>query len=309
MKRALALLLLLGACVSDGRAPRGAGAPLLAEAENVESIALAGQTAAMSRWAPPVSWSGAPKAMILALHGFGDYGLSTFERPAAYWAERGFLTYAYDQRGFGRNASRGDWPGADGLIADVSAVAAMLRARHPALPLFLVGHSMGGGAALAAVGEGLDVDGLVLAAPAVWGGDALAPPYRVAAWVGAAILPDKRWSGDGVVSIQASDNIPALIALGRDPLYLGQPSSREFLGLIRVMDRAVAAAPQVRAPTLTLYGANDEVAPRGAVMAAHEALGGPKALRFYPEGWHLLFRDLQARRVWADVTDWMGARS
>ncbi len=43
--------------------------------------------------------------------------------------------------------------------------------------------------------------------------------------------------------------------------------------------------------------------------AAHEALAGPKTLILYPEGWHLLFRDLQAARVWRDVGDWMEARS
>ncbi|MEX2520994.1 MAG: alpha/beta hydrolase, partial [Paracoccaceae bacterium] len=94
--------------------------------------------------------------------------------------------------------------------------------------------------------------------------------------------------------------------LGRDPLYLSHPSSREFMGLIRLMDRAVAAAPRIAIPTLTLYGERDEVAPRVAVLAAHAALAGPKRLIIYDEGWHLLFRDLQRERVWRDAADWMG---
>lgn len=298
---ALAALLLAG-CAAGG--PAGPEPPLAPA--RIEGAAISGgETLALSVWAP----EGPPRAVALALHGFGDYGPSTFDGPARYWAERGFLTYAYDQRGFGRNGSRGRWPGAERLISDFADVAALLRARHPGLPLFVIGHSMGGAVALAGVAGGAPADGLILAAPAVWGGETLPAPYRLAAWAGGMLFPERRWTGEGLVSIQASDNIEALIALGRDPLYLAPPSSRELAGLIALMDRALAAAPALRTPELTLYGEKDEVAPKAAVLAAHEALAGPKTLILYPEGWHLLFRDLQAARVWRDVADWMETRS
>ena len=119
------------------------------------------------------------------------------------------------------------------------------------------------------------------------------------------LFPDRRWTGEGVVEIQASDNIGMLRRLGRDPLVIHSPSSREFMGLIRLMDRAVAAAPEVRAPALVLYGEKDEVTPLAPVEAAFAALGGDKRLVTYAEGWHMLFRDLQARTVWRDVADWI----
>ncbi|MEM7525901.1 MAG: alpha/beta fold hydrolase, partial [Pseudomonadota bacterium] len=270
-------------------------------------------------WAPDETQDGGPRAIILALHGFGDYAPLTFDGPGGYWADRGFVVYAYDQRGFGRNESRGRWPGADALIADARAAAAAARAAHPGLPLFLLGHSMGGGVALAAaaVGDppenqpgdpGGIADGLILAAPAVWGGDRLALPYRAAAWGGALLFPEKRWTGEGVVRIQASDNIEALRALGRDQLYLHRPSSREFMGLIRLMDRAVDAAPKVTVPTLTLYGEKDEVTPKEPIKAAHDAIPAEKTMILYENGWHLLFRDLQREVVWADVANWIETR-
>ncbi|WP_340110409.1 alpha/beta fold hydrolase [Pikeienuella sp. HZG-20] len=295
------LLILLGACAGGPSAPQRPLAPAHVEAGAI----VGGARLALSSWAP----EGRPRAVILALHGFADYGPSTFAGAASFWARRGFLTYAYDQRGFGRNESRGQWPGAARLVVDFREVAALIRARHPGLPLFVIGHSMGGAVALAGFGEGVAADGLVLAAPAVWGGDRLPARYRAAAWTAALLFPDHRWTGDGVITIQASDNIPLLIKLGRDPLYLSAPSSRELLGLVRLMDAAVAAAPRVCAPVLTLYGEKDQVAPKEAVLAAHDALSGPKTLRLYEEGWHLLFRDLDARRVWRDVAAWMEARS
>ncbi|MGB1213093.1 MAG: alpha/beta fold hydrolase [Pikeienuella sp.] len=297
MKRIFISLLFLAGC---------AGGPLedaqpLDKPTITETAIKGGETLALSRWVP----EGPPRAVILALHGFGDYGPSTFEAAARYWAERGILVYAYDQRGFGRNSSRGKWPGAVRLIADFTEIAKSLRARHDDLPLLALGHSMGGGVALAAVGAGADVDGLILAAPAVWGGENLNIAYRTAAWTGAFIAPEKRWSGKGVVKIQATDNIEALRALGRDEVILRNPSSREFLGLIRLMDAAVNAAPQVAVPTLFLYGAKDQVTPKRPLMATYAALPGEKQLKLYPEGWHLLFRDLQAEVVYRDVADWV----
>ena len=294
------ILLLCAACAGGPKAP----APSLGEV-SLQHAEIKGVTSlALSKWE-----AATPRAVILALHGFGDYAPSTFAKAARYWVERGLTVCAYDQRGHGRNGDNRVWPGAEALIADAVAVAKSVRAAHPDLPVYLLGHSMGGGVALAAANAGADIDGLILAAPAVWGGEEIALPYRIAAWTGALVLPDKRWTGEGVVTIQASDNIPELRRMGRDPLIIGAPSSREFMGLIRIMDKAVQAAPHVTLPTLVLYGDKDEVTPPKPVEAAYQALAGDKAFRRYPDGWHLLFRDLQAEVVWADVANWIEEQS
>ncbi|MEO0821028.1 MAG: alpha/beta fold hydrolase [Pseudomonadota bacterium] len=295
---------LLSACAVGGALPEGAAGPeapaRAAEPAPTEAIALPasdGTPLPTSRWLP----EGETRAVILALHGFGDYGASTFTAAATAWAAAGIATYAPDQRGFGRGETRGRWPGADALVADAVSLAASVCARHPGRPLIVLGHSMGGGIALAAAAQGLAADRLVLAAPAIWGGDALNPVHRFAAWTAAAVAPERRFSGRGLVRIQASDNIEALRALGRDPLYLAPPSARELLGLVRIVDRAAAAAEETRQPALLLLGAKDEILPEARVRDVFARLPGPQREIRYPDGWHLLFRDLQAERVWLDV--------
>ncbi|MEC9434597.1 MAG: alpha/beta fold hydrolase [Pseudomonadota bacterium] len=261
---------------------------------------------ALSRW--PVE---RPRAVLLALHGYGDYAPTTYEAAARAWAAAGIETFAYDQRGFGRNPSNRRWPGASALVEDLEAAAAAISAMRPGLPLFVAGHSMGGGVALTAAGEGRlrDVRGLVLLAPAVWGGDTLNLLYRASAWGMAAVAPDLRISPAAApVRILPSDNIPMLIALGRDRLRFANPSPREFMGLIRLMDRAVLAAPGDRIDTLVVMGANDEVVPESSVRRAYDALPGPKSFDYVPTGWHMLLRDLEAGRVHALVADWILAR-
>jgi alpha-beta hydrolase superfamily lysophospholipase len=249
------------------------------------------------------SWpsEGSARAVILGLHGFGDAGDLTFGRAADYWSKRGIAVYAVDQRGFGGNASRKRWPGVDALVADAVAVAADVRARHPDLPLLVVGHSMGGGVALAAAAAGMDADALVLAGPAIAGGDELNPLSRAGGWAFAAALPEKRWTGGNIVEIRPTDNPEALREVSADPRHFGDPSSRELYGLVLLMDRAAAVAGSVSTPTLTLMGAHDEVLRPDQVQRVHARIPGAVDFVEYPDGWHWLFRDLQAARVWDDV--------
>ncbi|WP_157982027.1 alpha/beta fold hydrolase [Oceanicella sp. SM1341] len=293
-----ALLALLAGCAPPPEA--GPLGPVRLSGERVEAEGVA---------LPLVHWpaEGAPRAVVLGLHGYGDYAASTFAQAGPAWAARGLELYAYDQRGFGHNADHGEWPGPGALIDDLAEVARAVAARHPGLPLFVLGHSMGGGVALAAAGEGRlpEASGLVLLAPAVWGGSTLPLPYRASAWIVEQLVPDKRWTGDGVVRIQPSDNIPMLQALAADPLVIHAPASRDFMGLVRLMDRAVAAAPTSPLPTLMVYGAHDEVVPEDPVRAAYAALPGEKRFAFMSDGWHMLLRDLDAATVHADVADWV----
>lgn len=308
--RAIALALALTACTVAGPLPSPPQPVWPVEVPQVDTPRPAsrlGSVRAADGSALPLNvWDAPqPRAVILGVHGFGDYGPSTFAAPAVAWAARGITTYAYDQRGFGRGASRGLWPGAQGLVDDLASVSAQIRARHPCLPLTVLGHSMGGGVTLAAAAApGFAADRLVLAAPAIWGGAWLNPLQRVGAWGLAAVVPDTRFTGRGVVRIQASDNLAALRWLGVDPLYLRAPSARELMGLVRVTDLAEAAAPRVALPSLLLLGARDQIVPERAVRGVFATLAGPRQIKLYPDGWHLLLRDLQAAPVWADVADW-----
>src|SRR6185503_12112091 len=89
-------------------------------------------------WYP---WDRPAEAVILALHGFNDYSKG-FAAAGKGMARRGFIFYAYDQRGFGQTAERGIWAGEAQMIDDLRVAARLIKARHPDLPLFLLGESM-----------------------------------------------------------------------------------------------------------------------------------------------------------------------
>jgi len=263
-------------------------------------------------WLPAGLIPDGVRAVVLALHGFNDYG-NAFAMPAAVWAEHGIATYAYDQRGFGEAPSRGLWPGRAPLAADVATASRLLRRLYPGRPIYLLGESMGAAVAIVAMtGEaGMplpDVDGVILCAPAVWGRPTMDLVPRLALFAGARLFPALTLTGRGL-GLMPSDNMPMLRALARDPLVLKETRIDAVFGLVDLMDAALAAAPRLDLPLLLQYGARDDIMPAYAVREFVEAL--PKhpvrarRLVYYRDGYHLLLRDLEGAAVARDIALWM----
>lgn len=251
-----------------------------------------------------------PKAIILALHGFNDYRRA-FDDFAAFAASRGYHVVAFDQQGFGANRNRGLWPGVEALSADLRRKLAALRDEWPDTPLYVLGESMGAAvAAITLAGEADQpddraADGVIMAAPAVWGGTAFNPLYRAVLMTAAWLMPRRLVTGQGL-DIQASDNIPALIALGRDPMVIKATRLDAVAGLVRLMDAAWTSAGRRHPPLLVLSGARDEIIPPDAVASFTRRLPAESCHAIlYPEGWHLLLRDLQRERAWTDILAWI----
>lgn len=248
------------------------------------------------------------RAVVLALHGFNDYR-KAFDGAGRYFAERGIVTYAYDQRGFGETTHRGLWAGGERMAADLRAMVSLLRRRHPELPLYLLGESMGGAVAItAAADRDLPIDGIVLSAPAVWSAATMPWYQRVALRVAVRLVPGWRPTGETLGRL-ASDNLAMLRALRRDPLVIKRTRMDTVAGLVALMDAALAAAPRLRGRTLVLYGANDQLIPPLPTCRLLQQLsrtpGGDWRFAFYPDGYHMLLRDLQGERVLADVAHWL----
>ncbi len=100
-----------------------------------------------------------------------------------------------------------------------------------------------------------------------------------------------------------------LLALGRDPLVIKETRIDAVYGLVDLMDDAFDAAPMLATPTLMLYGENDELIPRDATFEMLERLAAPHRIAIYPEGWHMLLRDLGAQAPLGDIAAWITDRS
>lgn len=250
-----------------------------------------------------------PRAVLLALHGFNDYA-NAFARLGPFLAAHGIATYAYDQRGFGATAQRGRWAGDDRLIDDLETLSLLLAEKHPGVPLYLLGESMGGAVVMSALAERGRVDGIVLVAPAVWSRDTMNPFQRLVLQVAAHTLPWLELTGDGL-DIWPSDNVDMLRELSADPLVIKRTRVDALWGITNVMDRAMAASRRLNGPVLLLYGERDEIIPPRAFCTMVKRLpDDPDRVRvvLYRDGWHMLTRDLQGERVLTDIAAWIRDR-
>ncbi|HPE59280.1 MAG TPA: lysophospholipase [Thiolinea sp.] len=257
---------------------------------------------AMARWEP----AGRTRANILLLHGFNEYS-GAFDSVGRTLAKHGFTVWAVDQRGFGRSPYRGLWSSAERMAADARELAILIKGREPGLPLILLGHSMGGAVALlAAGGDGaLRADAVVLVAPAVWTRDSQPLFQRWTLDVARTLAPSWSPSGEGLV--QATDNVSLLRQVWRSPWMLRTTRMDTLAGLVDLMDKGFAASSGIRVPVLLLYGDRDQLVPKAPVDRLWEQLpknGKTRQIR-YPNGWHMLMRDLDGDRVLDDISTWI----
>jgi alpha-beta hydrolase superfamily lysophospholipase len=90
-----------------------------------------------------------PKAVVQVSHGMAEHS-ARYARLAKTLTERGYTVYASDHRGHGKTASTpnelGFFSEHDGwtkVVSDQIALMEELKGRHPGVPLYLFGHSMG----------------------------------------------------------------------------------------------------------------------------------------------------------------------
>jgi alpha-beta hydrolase superfamily lysophospholipase len=127
---------------------------------------------------------------------------------------------------------------------------------------------------------------------------------RAALWAAVNTVPWLSVDGQGF-EVAVSDNIDALRALGSDPLVLGAVRLDMLDGLVDLMGLALERAALLDLPTLVLYGEREEVVPPEPIEALLEGLPVLHSrLALYPDGYHLLLRDLHAAVVIEDIAAW-----
>src|SRR6185312_2468166 len=175
---------------------------------------------------------GDAKALILLLHGAGDYS-GAFDEIGPLLTSRGYICLAFDQRGFGATASRGKWCGKHRMMNDVKGAADFLRRRARSdLPLFIIGESMGAAIASRAAPYVTRLSGIVLSAPGAVAGGVRRATMRLTLKLMNILMPRH-----GLVIERRTgwDLVPAsAIRLMSDPLVMQGVSPQTLFGLLRL---------------------------------------------------------------------------
>lgn len=248
-----------------------------------------------------------PRAVVVICHGVNSHGgqyLWTGEQLAA----RGFAVFALDLRGRGR--SEGDRFFVEDIaeyVADLDGTIGIAKARHPGLPVYLLGHSAGGVVACTyALDHQHEIDGLICESFAF---QVPAPGFVLSAIKGLSHVAPRL----GVLTLHMKDftrDPSALAALEADPLTKGetQPAAT-VAALVRADERLHDSFGQITLPVLILHGTADKATVPGGSEYFHQHAGSmDKTLKLYDGHFHDLLNDIGKDAVLADIVDWIEPR-
>jgi alpha-beta hydrolase superfamily lysophospholipase len=243
---------------------------------------------------------------LLLVHGWAEHS-GRYDPVGAWLAARGCAVHAYDHRGHGRSAGpRGHARRFADYLDDLEIALIRARAEAPELPVFLLGHSMGGLVVAAfAVERAPQIAGAVTTGAAVAVADV---PSRVRlAWLRLLARIAPRLSMARPIATDALSRDPGVCrAYAEDPLVLRRMTLGLGAAFLGAVGRTLPAAGRVQVPMLLLHGADDSLCPAEGSRRFHAALAAPgSGLRIYPGLRHEILNEPERDTVLQDLIGWM----
>jgi len=252
-----------------------------------------------------------PRARIVLVHGIGDQvdGVP-YATAASALAGRGFSVRRLELRGHGMSGGRRMYVSTWGdFRSDLGQFVRLVGAETPALPLFLVGVSMGGLiVANYAAREPDGLCGVVALAPALGdtGGSAF---LRAILPLLSRLVP--AWPIDPKLDLSHLTRDPEMQrAYVSDPLYQTRVTPRIASELLAAIADTRQRASAFRVPLLILHGTADTLtSPRSSAEFFERAGVADKTYRRYEGAFHNLFVETNREEIYDDIAAWITARA
>lgn len=242
------------------------------------------------------------KAVVVVVHGLaehlGRYGYLK-DRLNAF----GYGVYRYDNRGHGRSGGeRGYLSSFTDYIADADVIVTMARKENPGVPVFMLGHSMGGFIAAAyGVKHPEKLQGIILS------GAATASIIEVVNALGPDTDPLTRLPNSLSALICTDEKV--VEDYDTDPLVLKEITAKlmlEFGAGIRWLEGNLKS---FHYPCLILHGGDDRIVPQRCSQLFYEKISSSdKELKIYEGLFHEILNESKRDQVIEDIHNWMELR-
>jgi len=270
------------------------------------------------RWIPPQR----PRAVVCLVHGFAEH-TGSYHFVAERFTEAGIAMMGTDWRGHGRSQGLpGYTPSYEKqTLADVTSLITAARKEFPDIPLFLFGHSMGGGMVLNHILRfpNSDISGVICTSPLLRLPEVKMPSttQRILLRIAAAIAPKKvRHTRTPDTPYAATLEECVLVRdvahekkLRQDPLRNTAITLRMMDSTLRYGQWALDHAAELRKPLLLSHGTGDKVTSSDA-SAAFAAAAPADLITFkpWPDTYHELHKDINREEVFAFIVHWLDER-
>jgi alpha-beta hydrolase superfamily lysophospholipase len=248
------------------------------------------------------------RATIVLVHGLGEHS-GRYDHVVARLLGEGYAVHTADHRGHGRS----DGPRAliedmDDVVADVDALVDRATTAEPGVPVFMLGHSMGGLITLRyALAHQQRLAGLILSAALAQ----LDAVPRALELVGRALSVIAPRAPLIALDPELVSREPAVVADYRsDPLvHHGKVPARTAVQLADTVARFPSTVGAITVPALILYGTADGLCPpAGSVMLAERIGAADLTVNAYEGLFHEILNEPEREVVLDDIVTWLAAR-
>jgi alpha-beta hydrolase superfamily lysophospholipase len=249
-----------------------------------------------------------PKAILTIVHGVGEHS-GRYMNLVDALVPKGFAIWSFDHRGHGRSPGRRGHIGAwSDYRGDLDHVLRFIEDRHPTLPRFLLGHSMGSLVVLDYILrddrserlEGVIVSGVPFEPVGVAG-----PALILVAKVLSRILPRFHLTTE-ITPEALSRDIDVQEAARTDPLSHSQVTARWGTEAMATVSWVKAHPDRVNLPILIVHGGADPLNTAAGAEAWFKEVAHPdKRLRIYPGSLHEVHNDLDHAELAQDILAWL----
>ncbi|XP_032123860.1 monoglyceride lipase isoform X1 [Sapajus apella] len=260
-------------------------------------------------WKP----TGTPKALIFVSHGAGEH-CGRYDELAQMLKGLDLLVFAHDHVGHGQSeGERMVVSDFHVFVRDVLQHVDSVQKDYPGLPVFLLGHSMGGAIAILTAAERPGhFAGMVLISPLVLANPESATTFKVlAAKVLNLVLPNL--SLGPIDSSVLSRNKTEVDIYNSDPLICRAGLKVCFgIQLLNAVSRVERALPKLTVPFLLLQGSADRLCDsKGAYLLMESAKSQDKTLKIYEGAYHVLHKELPevTNSVFHEINMWVSQRT
>ncbi|MBQ6602935.1 MAG: lysophospholipase [Eubacterium sp.] len=244
------------------------------------------------------------RAVAVIVHGLAEHQ-GRYDYVAERLHEAGIGTYRFDHRGHGRSeGERTFLNDYNELLDDTNVIVDMAIAENPDLPIFVIGHSMGG---FTVAGYGVKYPDKRLAG-FITSGAAVAPGSTDA---GNAFPEDadvhariENSLGSGVCSVQE-----VVDWYGKDPYNEMSIALGLFIQMGKGMEWLSENIHKFAYPVLMLHGEKDALVNVSATFRFFEkAASEDRQMKIYGGLFHEIFNEYCKEEVVGDVISWINAR-
>ncbi len=249
------------------------------------------------------------RAVLIISHGYAEHS-GRYAHVAEHLVARGIAVCALDHRGHGRSeGERANVKVFREYITDLCRFVDSLRVEYPAVPRYLLGHSMGGAIALQFTLEYPEkLLGLVLSGAYLRNAVNVPAPLLAISSLLSRFLPGLPVQALDTKALSRDENVVA--AYENDPLvYQGKAKARLGTELLAAGPYLLARMESVHLPVLIMHGGADRIASAEGSRELYEGIGSSdKTLKIYEGFYHEIFNEIGKEQVLEDLSNWLEQR-